>query len=189
MYFGENTYPVRGNHSTERGRRASIHQRVRAYMIASMIQSRRQRGFSLIELLIVIAIILIIAAIAVPKLNNQKMLAQEMAAIQQIKTIHTAETQYYSQFGRYAATLIELGPPPSGSPGPAASDLIPKNLADGTSTGYAFTVQATPTGYNVTAVPVQFNNSGRRTFFSDQTLVIRENWSQEPATATSKEIR
>ena len=66
-----------------------------------------QRGFSLIELLIVIAIILIIAAIAVPKMNSQIMAAHEMAAIRQIGTIHTVQTQYYSQYGRYAASLTE----------------------------------------------------------------------------------
>jgi len=154
-----------------------------------MRSARSRRGFSLIELLIVIAIILIIAAIAIPKINNQRMLAQEMAAIQQIKSIHTAETQYYSQFGRYATSLTELGPPASGAPGPAASDLLPKNLSEGTNTGYTFSVQAAPTGYVVTAVPVQFGSSGRRTFFSDQTLVIHNNWGQEPATANSPEIR
>lgn len=158
-------------------------------MIAVMPRRRNQRGFSLIELLIVIAIILIIAAIAIPKINNQRMLAQEMAAIQQIKSIHTAETQYYSQFGKYATTLTELGPPASGAPGPAASDLLPKNLSEGTNTGYKFTVQGSPTGYVVTAIPVQFGSSGRRTFFSDQTLVIHNNWGQEPATANSPEIQ
>jgi len=149
----------------------------------------RQRGFSLIELLIVIAIILIIAAIAVPKMNNQVMAAHEMAAIRQIGTIHQAETQYYSQFGHYAESLAELGPPPSGAASPAAADLIPKVLADGKNSGYVFAVAASPTGYSVSAVPEAFNSSGRRTFFSDQTLVIRQNWTQEPATVTSAEIR
>ena len=74
-----------------------------------------RRGFSLIELLIVVAIILILAAIAAPKLNQNRMYAQETAAIQQVKTLHTAQTQYYSQFGRYATTLAELGPPTSGA--------------------------------------------------------------------------
>src|SRR5436305_6764308 len=76
----------------------------------SVDRQRRRRGFSLIELLIVISIILIIAAIAIPKLNNQLMAAHEMAAIRQITTIHQAETQYYSQFGKYATALTELGP-------------------------------------------------------------------------------
>jgi type IV pilus assembly protein PilA len=151
--------------------------------------NRRRRGFSLIELLIVIAIILIIAAIAVPKMNNQMQAAHEMAAIRQITTIHQAETQYYSQFGRYATSLTELGPPASGAATPAASDLIPKVLAEGKNSGYLFTVQASPTGYGVSAVPEAFGSSGRRTFFSDQTLVVRNNWSQEPANVNSPEIK
>ncbi len=153
-----------------------------------MVQNRRRRGFTLIELMIVIAIILIIAAIAVPKMNNQMMAAHEMAAIRQITTIHQAETQYYSQFGKYAA-LSELGPPASGAAGPAAADLIPKILSDGKNSGFIFAVQSTATGYAVTAVPETFNSTGRRTFFSDQTLQIRNNWTQEPANANSPEIR
>jgi type IV pilus assembly protein PilA len=152
-------------------------------------RNRRRRGFSLIELLIVISIILIIAAIAIPKMNNQLMAAHEMAAIRQVTTIHQAETQYYSQFGKYADNLLELGPPASGAASPAAADLIPKVLADGKNSGYTFTVAATPTGYTVTAVPETFNSTGRRTFYSDQSLVIRNSWSQEVATAQSPEIK
>ena len=136
-----------------------------------------------------IAIILIILAIAVPKMNKQIMAAHEMAAIRQIGTIHQAETQYYSQFGQYAGSLAQLGPPPSGAAGPAASDIIPKSLSEGKASGYIFTVASTPTGYSVTAVPESFGSSGSRTFFSDQTLVIRNNITQEPATATSPEIK
>src|SRR5215471_16985828 len=112
-----------------------------------------RRGFTLMELLIVIAIILVIAAIAVPQMNKQLMSAHEMAAVRQITTIHQAETQYYSQFGKYATALGELGPPASGTAGPQAADLIPKVLADGTNTGYIFALAATPTGYAVTANP------------------------------------
>jgi len=155
----------------------------------SMHANRSRRGFSLIELLIVIAIILIIAAIAVPKMNNQMMAAHEMAAIRQVTTIHQAETQYYSQFGKYAESLAALGPPASGAATPAAADLIPKVLADGKNSGYMFAVQPSPTGYSITAVPEAFGSSGRRTFFSDQTLVIRNNWTQEPANANSPEIK
>jgi type IV pilus assembly protein PilA len=154
-----------------------------------MQKNRLRRGFSLIELLIVIAIILIIAAIAVPKMNKQIMAAHEMAAIRTITTIHTAETQYYSQFGRYAQNLAELGPPASGAAGPAAADLIQKSLADGKASGFVFTVAGSPTGYSVSAVPDQFGSSGSRTFFSDQTLVIRQNYTAEPATVASPEIR
>jgi type IV pilus assembly protein PilA len=154
-----------------------------------MQKNRLRRGFSLIELLIVIAIILIIAAIAVPKMNKQIMAAHEMAAIRMITTIHTGETQYYSQFGRYAQNLAEMGPPASGAAGPAAADLLPKNLSDGKASGFIFTVVGSPTGYSVTAVPEAFGSSGNRTFFSDQTLVIRNNYTAEPATIASPEIR
>jgi type IV pilus assembly protein PilA len=149
----------------------------------------RRRGFSLIELLIVISIILIIAAIAVPKMNKQLMLAREQAAIRQIGTIHQGETQYYSQFGKYAQSLTELGPPASGAPGPTSADIIPKNLAEGKNSGYLFTVAGSPTGYSITAVPEAFNSTGSRSFFSDQTLVIRQSYTAEPATATSPELR
>jgi type IV pilus assembly protein PilA len=158
-------------------------------MSSTIRRFRAQRGFSLIELLIVIAIILIIAAIAVPKLNNQRMQAQEMAAIRQIHAIHTAQIQYYSQFGRYAANLTELGPPASGAAGPQAADLLPRTLTEGKNTGYMFTVQPIPTGYAVNANPEMFGSSGRRTFYSDQTQVIRQNWSQEPANVNSPEFR
>jgi prepilin-type N-terminal cleavage/methylation domain-containing protein len=154
-----------------------------------MLNRRRRQGFSLIELLIVIAIILIILTIAVPKYNNQVMAAHEMAAIRQIGTIHQMETQYMSQFGTYATVLTQLGPPASGAPGQQAADLIPKSLSDGKASGYLFTLTARPTGYAVQAVPEAFNSTGRRTFYSDETLVIRANNTQEPATATSPEIK
>jgi len=155
----------------------------------AVTRQRRRRGFSLIELLIVIAIILVIVTIAVPQYNKQMMSAHETAAIQAIQTIHAVETQYYSQFGRYAVSLAELGPPASGAAGPAAADLISKDLTEGKKSGYVFTVSATPTGYAVSAVPESFNSSGRRTFYSDQTLVVRNNWSQEPATVSSAELK
>src|SRR3984885_2949932 len=128
-----------------------------------------RRGYSLIQLLIAIAIILVLVTIAVPQYNKQMMSAHETAAIQTIRTIHAVELQYYSQFGRYAVSLAELGPPASGTAGPAAADLISKDLTEGKKSGYVFTVTATPTGYAVSAVPEAFNSSGRRTFYSDQT--------------------
>jgi type IV pilus assembly protein PilA len=161
-----------------------------------MLSSRRisrpsnRRGFSLIELLIVIAIILIILSIALPQMSKSRMQSQEMAAIATLRTINTEEIQYQSQFGQYATSLSQLGPPSGGAAeGPQAAGLIPANLASGTASGYKFTITATPQGYAVTAVPVVFNGTGRRTFYTDQTGIIRENWGQDPATANSPEIK
>lgn len=150
---------------------------------------RSRRGFSLIELLIVIAIILVIAAMAAPKLTSARMQAQEMAAVTQIRTLHQAQIQYQSQFGKFASSLTELGPATNGQPGPSAAEIIPGDLAKGEKTGYQFNLAPAPTGYIVTAVPLAYNSTGRRTFFSDQTGVIRQNWSQEPATEKSEEIK
>jgi type IV pilus assembly protein PilA len=152
--------------------------------------SRRisRRGFTLMELMIVVAIIFIILAIAVPKYNNARMQANELSALRMVGTIHTTQAQYQSQFGKYAVTLEELGPPPSGQPGPAASDLIPGDLAKGKKSGFIFQMQGTPGGYTLTVVPETYNSSGRRSFYSDQSMVIRENWGPEPATASSKEV-
>jgi type IV pilus assembly protein PilA len=154
-----------------------------------MLNFRKRRGFSLIELLIVIAIILIIITIAVPNLTKARMHAQVTAAIGAIKTIHTAQVQYYSTYGKYATSLAELGPPASGAANASAADVIGNDLAGGEKQGYRFTLTGNGGGYVINATPVAFNNSGDRTFYSDQSMVIRVNEGPEPATATSKEMK
>jgi type IV pilus assembly protein PilA len=149
----------------------------------------KNRGFSLIELLIVIAIILIIVTVALPKLNNATRYAHETAAIKAIQTIHTMQVQYNSQYGRYAASLTEMGPPATGAATAAAADLIDGGLASGEKSGYKFTMTGNQAGYVINASPVAYGNTGSRTFYSDQSMVIRENDGPEPATATSKELR
>jgi len=97
-----------------------------------ILRAASRKGFSLIELLIVIAIILIIITIAVPKYQQTMRFTREMAALKAIQTIHQMEVQYQSQYGRYAVSLTELGPPQSGgAPSPSAADLIPGDLAAG----------------------------------------------------------
>ena len=153
-----------------------------------MLSNRRRSGFSLIELLIVIAIILIIVTVALPKLNKARMYAQETAALKAIQTLNTAQVQYQSQFGRFAQSLTELGPPASGSDNASAANLIGSDMASGDKQGYKFTLAGTPTGYTISAVPAIFGSTGSRTFFSDQSLVVRENYGQDPATVNSKEV-
>ncbi len=159
--------------------------------LRSSQRRQHQRGFSLIELLIVIAIILIILSIALPQMGKARMNAQEMAAVAEMQTINKAEVQYYSQFNQYATNLSQLGPPASGggAEGPQAAGLIPSNLSSGGSGGYNFTISQSAQGYAVTAVPKVFNSTGRRTFYSDQSGITRQNWGQDPATANSPELK
>ncbi len=150
--------------------------------------NRRRFGFSLMELLIVVAILMIIGAVAVPRINTALVNAKEMAAMREINNLNQAETQYMSQYGRFATSLTELGPPTSGQPTPSGADLISGEMAKGVKNGYQFVLQGTQTGFTVNANPVSYPTTGRRGFFSDQTGVIRENWGAEPATASSGEL-
>ena len=161
------------------------------FRLAQTAPERRknQRGFSLMELLIVIAIILIILTIALPRFNQAQMNAREMGAVRTMQTINSVETQYMSQFGHFATSLSQLGPPTGAgtAEGPEAAGLIPASLASGTSGGYRYTVTETPTGYAVSAVPTQYKTTGRRSFYTDQSGVVHENWGADPATVQSPE--
>ncbi|MFN0103564.1 MAG: pilin, type IV [Bryobacteraceae bacterium] len=128
----------------------------------------------------------IVAAIAIPKMGRSRMYANELTAIRMIGTIHTTQAQYQSTFSKYAVMLQELGPPSNGQVGAAAADLIPGDLASGRKSGYIFQMHGTPGGYTLTVTPEIYNSSGRRSFYSDQSMVIRENTDPEPATASSK---
>ncbi len=161
-------------------------------MLSRLEERRRyQRGFSLIELLIVIAIILIILSIALPQMSKSRMNAQEMAAVAEMSTINKAEVQYYSQFGQYATALSQLGPPAStgAAEGPQAAGLIPGGLASGASGGYNFTITPSAQGYAASAVPKVYNSTGRRTFYTDQSGITHQNWGQDPATPASPELK
>src|ERR1700733_6868886 len=100
------------------------------------MRKNKQEGFSLIELLIVVAIILIIAAIAIPNLLRSKMAANEASAVGSIRTLNTAAVPYSTPYGGYPSVLAKLGP---ASPATSASaDLVDSVLAGGTKSGYSF---------------------------------------------------
>ncbi len=152
------------------------------------MRRRRNRGFSLIELLIVIAIILIISAIAIPRVTSTKRMANEVAAIRSCQAVNTAQIQYFAQFGRYASTLNELGPAPGDAgPTPAAANLLDENLIDGIHLGYAFSMIGTPAGYSLNADP-QSTDSGSRTFYTDHSTTVRYRYGTDPASDTDPPI-
>lgn len=111
---------------------------------------------------------------------TSRVYAPETGALRNLQVINTAQVQYNSQFGRYAQLLAELGP--------SAANLIPADLASGERQCYKFALTGTPQGYAIQAVPTVFGSTGSRTFYTDQSLVIRENYGPEPASATSKEV-
>ena len=151
---------------------------------APTMRIRSRAGFSLVELLVVVAVILIIAAIAIPNYIQAKMRGNEASAAQSLRTISTAELVYSTTYGMdYSTTLLQL----SGSgvnPDPNNAGLIDQVLASSIKQGYIFTYtpltmdsQGNTATYSVTADPASPGITGQRHFYTDQTAVIRSNAS------------
>jgi type IV pilus assembly protein PilA len=158
------------------------------------MRSNKQQGFSLIELLIVVAIILIIAAIAIPNLMRSKMAANEASAVASLRTYNTSIVAYSTTYGTDPSTdLSQLGP--SAAPSAAAADLVDSLLgvAAPVKSGYAFTFTPDPAPvgtpkvysvYTIVAVPAAAS-TGQRKFFTNQSGVI---WQTVDGTAPTAVI-
>jgi type IV pilus assembly protein PilA len=163
-----------------------------------MMRSKKQKGFSLIELLIVVAIILIIAAIAIPNLLRSRMAANEASAVGSLRTLNTAAVTYSTTYGNgFPPTLASMGPVAGG--GNAATcdnaDLVDSVLAAGQKSGYNITytganaiaaaaancANAGFNTYTINADPVTRGTTGQRSFFTDESGVIRFNATQAAA--------
>ena len=109
---------------------------------------------------------------------EKRMDANEAAAVAAIRTIHTAQIQYFSQFRRYAESLSELG----------KSDILDPKLANGIRNGYRFQLARTEGGYTLTAEPNSFNDTGSRSFYSDQTMLIHQHRGAGMATPQDPQL-
>lgn len=140
---------------------------------------RKQKGFSLIELLIVVAIILIIAAIAIPNLLRARIAANESSAVASLRTLNTAQISYNSSYPTvgFSTSLGLLAGTSCTPPSSAGACLIDTQLSSGSKSGYSFTLSGTtgtPVGtYQVRADPTSPNQTGVRYFCSFADAVIR----------------
>lgn len=146
----------------------------------------RANGFTLMELLIVMAIIAILMLIAIPTVGSLKKKANDLSAVQSIHTIMNAENMYESNYptSGFACSIQALGgDPKSGAPTPTAAQLIQPDLASGLKSGYIFTISNCTkinaggtdriTGYSITAVPQTVGTTGDRAYCADQSGIIK----------------
>jgi prepilin-type N-terminal cleavage/methylation domain-containing protein len=155
----------------------------------------RPKGFSLIELLIVVAIILIIAAIAIPNFLRSRVAANQSSAVASLHTLDTAEVTYSSTYGSgFSSSMLYLAPPSAGANASStAAGLIDSILASGLKSGYTFTYSAGAidisgriSTFSFVAVPIN-SLMGTNSYYTDQSGVLRQN-STTTASATDSPV-
>jgi prepilin-type N-terminal cleavage/methylation domain-containing protein len=139
------------------------------------------RGFTLLEMLVVIAIIMLLASITIPNARRSRLVANEAAALEALTTLSNVCFIYWTEHDGYPAALADLGPGDATTP---AASLIDPALASGTKSGYSFIYSPGPTDlfgkittYSITATPIDRGATGDRSFFTDQTGAIRADGS------------
>jgi type IV pilus assembly protein PilA len=158
----------------------------RASRPTSLPCGHRQRGFTLMELLIVMSIMIILMLIAIPNFISMKAQADETSAIESLRAIYEAQIQYETDFGAngFACSLAALGgDPSSGPPSAQSAQVLQGDLATGQKSGYTFNItncskitvnnQDMYTSYEATAVPQAIGKSGHRGFCIDQAGEIK----------------
>lgn len=149
---------------------------------------KRQAGFTLMELMIVVVLILIIAAIAIPSMKEAEIHANEASAVGSIRAINTAEVSYQASYGGYADSLANLGGAEPCKKSAETACLLDQSLAGGVKSGYRFAaVGGNPssgenTSFAVGAAPEVFDRTGKRIFCSTDKNVIRVDLNAEGST-------
>jgi type IV pilus assembly protein PilA len=149
---------------------------------------KHQHGFTLLELLIVIALMVIILAITIPSMTQAKINANEVSAVASVRAINQAEVSYQATYGGYAESLANLGGAEPCTKSAATACLLDQSLAGGVKSGYNFAaVGSNPasgmsTSYVVGAAPVVFDRTGKRRFCSTDKNVIRVDLNAEGST-------
>jgi type IV pilus assembly protein PilA len=155
---------------------------------------RSPRGFSLIELLIVVAIILIIAAIAIPNLIRSRIAANQASAVASLRTLNTSEITYTSTFNKgFSVDMASLASPAAAGavPTSTAAGLIDSVLASGTKSGYSFIYSPGPSDssgrinqYQLNAQPIS-SSTGTNFYYTDASGIIRQNSTTTAASTDS----